>query len=103
MSSDEITRRLVLRMVSEASRVLAEGIVRRESDLDVAMVLGMGFPDFRGGLLRHARELGLGNVLTELKELAKRYGERFTPCAEMEGALPWRHLWSEKTSKRPRR
>ncbi|MHC4180633.1 MAG: 3-hydroxyacyl-CoA dehydrogenase family protein, partial [Planctomycetota bacterium] len=77
---DEITRRLVLRMVAEAFYVLEEGIARRESDLDVAMVLGTGFPDFRGGVLKYARDLGLDNVLTQIETLAEQFGERFSPC-----------------------
>ena len=77
----EVTERLVLRMVSEAFFVVEEGLVQRESDVDAAMVLGTGFPDFRGGVMRYARDLGLGCVRARLDELAGRFGERFTPCA----------------------
>ncbi len=77
---DEITRRLVLRLVSEAFHVMEEGIAGRESDLDVAMVLGTGFPDFRGGVLKYARDAGLDRVVSQLKELADKHGERFSPC-----------------------
>ncbi len=80
ITKDEITQRLVLRMVGEAFYVLDEAVARRESDLDVAMVLGTGFPDFRGGVLKYARDLGLDNVLARLEELAERFGERFSPC-----------------------
>jgi 3-hydroxyacyl-CoA dehydrogenase len=76
---EEIADRLVLRMVGEALRVLAEGIARAESDLDVAMVLGTGFPDFRGGVARYARDLGLDAVRARLKNLERRFGERFAP------------------------
>ena len=80
IGSDEITRRLVLRAVGEAFRVLEEGIVGRESDVDAATVLGMGFPDFRGGVLRYAHDLGLDRIVAQLDELAGRCGERFAPC-----------------------
>lgn len=76
----EITRRLVLRMVNEAFYVMEEGIAQRAADLDVAVVLGMGFPDFRGGVLTYARDLGLGNVLADLDKLAAECGARFAPC-----------------------
>ncbi len=85
---DEITRRLVLRMVNEAFHVMEEGIAERESDLDVATVLGIGFPDFRGGVLRYARGIGPGNVLADLEAMAAEHGARFAPCRllrEMEG------------------
>ncbi len=80
VEKEEIAERLVLRMVGEAYRVLEEGIVRSASDLDVAMVLGVGFPDFRGGPLKYARDLGLDKVRTRLHELAARCGPRFEPC-----------------------
>ena len=75
----EITQRLVMRMVAEAFWVLEEGIAQRESDIDVAMVLGTGFPDFRGGVLKYARDLGLDRVRAMLDRLAKDAGERYAP------------------------
>jgi 3-hydroxyacyl-CoA dehydrogenase len=80
IAADEITQRLMLRMVGEAFYAMEEAVARCESDLDVAMVLGTGFPDFRGGVLRYARGLGLDNVLARLEELAARFGQRFSPC-----------------------
>ena len=80
ISNEEITRRLVLRMVAEAFYVLEEGLVQRESDVDAAMVLGTGFPDFRGGVLKYARDLGLKNVLNQLRILTNQLGNRFAPC-----------------------
>jgi len=81
MGPEEITRRLVLRMVNEAFHVMQEGIVQRESDVDAAMVLGTGFPDFRGGVLKYARDLGLGKVLADMEQLAEGLGERYSPSA----------------------
>ena len=84
----EIRERLVLRMVSEAFYALEEGVARSQSDVDVATVLGTGFPDFRGGVLKYANDLGLNRVLARLDELAGRLGERFSPCQllqKMEG------------------
>lgn len=76
---DEITRRLVLRMVAEALWAMGEGIALREADLDAAMVLGTGFPDFRGGVLKYARDLGLDSVRAALEKLAEDVGERYAP------------------------
>lgn len=80
---EEIARRLVLRMVNEAFFILEEGIAQRESDLDVAVVLGLRFPDFRGGVLKYAKDLGLGAVYDELQKLAAQCGERFSPCERL--------------------
>jgi 3-hydroxyacyl-CoA dehydrogenase len=80
VEAGEITERLILRMVSEAFYVLEEGIAQREPDIDAAMVLATGFPDFRGGALRYARDLGVETVLARLEGLTERFGERFSPC-----------------------
>jgi len=80
IENHEITRRLVLRMVNEAFYVMEEEIAQRPSDVDVAMVLGVGFPDFRGGPLKYARDLGIDCVLRQIEELAERFGQRFSPC-----------------------
>ncbi len=80
VGADEITDRLVLRMVSEAFCVVQEQIAQRQSDIDVAMVLGTGFPDFRGGVLKYAYDTGLETIASQLDSLAERFGERFRPC-----------------------
>ena len=80
MSREAITERLVMRMVNEAFYVLAEKVARSASDIDVATVLGIGFPDFRGGVCRYAEQLGSHTVRTRLQQLAREYGERFAAC-----------------------
>jgi 3-hydroxyacyl-CoA dehydrogenase/enoyl-CoA hydratase/3-hydroxybutyryl-CoA epimerase len=42
-------------MVDEATRCLAEGVVKSADDIDFALLSGAGFPAFRGGLMRWAR------------------------------------------------
>lgn len=83
VDGDEITDRLILRMVNEGFHIMEEGIAQRESDLDAAMVLGAGFPDFRGGIMKYARDVGLDNVVTRLDKLSDEFGERFLPCKYM--------------------
>jgi 3-hydroxyacyl-CoA dehydrogenase/enoyl-CoA hydratase/3-hydroxybutyryl-CoA epimerase/enoyl-CoA isomerase len=79
---EEITDRLFLPMLVEASRVLAEGIVREPGDVDMGLILGIGFPPFRGGILRWADTLGLGKVLEKLKRY-EALGPRFQPTEQM--------------------
>ena len=76
----EIRGRLVLAMVNEAARVLEEGIVRRASDVDLGMIMGTGFPPFRGGLLRFADTIHSRTILSRLEELEERHGARFAPA-----------------------
>jgi 3-hydroxyacyl-CoA dehydrogenase / enoyl-CoA hydratase / 3-hydroxybutyryl-CoA epimerase len=66
-------------MVAEACRCLDDGIVGTPGELDLAMVMGTGFPPFRGGLLRHADRYGLTRIVDELETWAARKGSRFTP------------------------
>ena len=79
---EEIIDRLFFPMLTEASRVLTEGIVRDPGDVDMGLILGIGFPPFRGGLLRWADSLGLGKVLEKLKQCEK-LGPRFHPTEQM--------------------
>jgi 3-hydroxyacyl-CoA dehydrogenase/enoyl-CoA hydratase/3-hydroxybutyryl-CoA epimerase len=72
--------RLVLAMVNEAARCLEEGVVGSPQEVDLAMVLGTGFPGFRGGLLRYADERGAGFVANQLQALAGKEGPRFEPA-----------------------
>ncbi|OAI50086.1 3-hydroxyacyl-CoA dehydrogenase, partial [Planctomycetaceae bacterium SCGC AG-212-F19] len=81
-SPEEITERLFLPMVPEASRILMEGIVREPADVDMGLILGIGFPAFRGGLLRWADTLGLPKVLEMLKKY-EGLGPRFQPTEQM--------------------
>lgn len=84
IAEEEITERLVLRMVNEAYYALGDGIARSASDVDVATVLGIGFPDYRGGVLRYARQCGVHAVLRRLEALAQHHGERFRPSPFLE-------------------
>ena len=77
-SVDEIADRLLLPMLTEAVRVVDEKIVRTESDVDMGLILGIGWPTFRGGLLRWADSLGLDVVVDRLAKYAS-LGERFSP------------------------
>ncbi|HSR40578.1 MAG TPA: 3-hydroxyacyl-CoA dehydrogenase NAD-binding domain-containing protein, partial [Longimicrobiales bacterium] len=76
----EIRGRLVLAMMNEAARVLEEGIVASAADVDLAMIMGTGFPPFRGGLLRFADELHPRTVLNRTEEYRTELGARFEPA-----------------------
>ncbi len=50
----------------EAMRCLDEGIARSAADIDLAMVLGTGYPPFRGGPLAYASDSGIMNNPTPI-------------------------------------
>jgi 3-hydroxyacyl-CoA dehydrogenase/enoyl-CoA hydratase/3-hydroxybutyryl-CoA epimerase/3-hydroxyacyl-CoA dehydrogenase/enoyl-CoA hydratase/3-hydroxybutyryl-CoA epimerase/enoyl-CoA isomerase len=76
-TADELTDRLFLPIVVEATRVLEDGLVPDVRDIDLALILGIGFPPFRGGLFFWADQLGPAKIVEKLRpyaKLGKRYG-----------------------------
>ena len=58
MEATAIQNQLNGRMIDETKRVLAEGIVKSADEADLALVIGIGFPEFRGGLMHYAAANG---------------------------------------------
>ena len=80
ISERQIRIRLVSLMINEAAYILEEGIVRTAAAIDLAMVMGTGFPPFRGGLLRFADSVHPRMLLRTLRELQRDHGDRFAPA-----------------------
>jgi len=47
ISDEEVVEMIFFGVVNEACRVLDEDVIVRSADLDIASVLGMGFPTYR--------------------------------------------------------
>ncbi|MBS1956328.1 MAG: enoyl-CoA hydratase/isomerase family protein [Cyanobacteria bacterium SZAS-4] len=60
---------MILPMVDEAARCLEEKVVRRPREIDLCIVLGIGFPAFRGGILKYADSLGIKQIIGEINEI----------------------------------
>ncbi len=84
MQDEDVVHRPILALLNEAARALEEGVVGSARELDLALVFGIGFPPFRGGILRYADHLGLANVKSTLERYAASYGERFAPAPLIE-------------------
>lgn len=80
LPEDRILPRFLYTMINEAARCLEEKVIGRPDYLDMALIMGLGFPPFQGGLLRVADREGIDKVVTTLKELEKKHGIRFAPC-----------------------
>jgi len=78
-SNTKIVERCMLMMINEASIVLEEEIIEKASYIDLAMVMGTGFPAFRGGILRYSDSIGVDTVRESMKKYRDKFGERFTP------------------------
>jgi 3-hydroxyacyl-CoA dehydrogenase/enoyl-CoA hydratase/3-hydroxybutyryl-CoA epimerase/enoyl-CoA isomerase len=62
-SDDEIVERMMLPLIVEAAHALEEGVVATPAELDMALMLGLGFPAYLGGALKYADWLGLPKVV----------------------------------------
>jgi len=80
MTETELQLRLFLPMINEAAAILKDGIVETAADVDLGLIFGIGFPPFRGGLLRYADSEGLDKILAALKNFSETVdAERYRP------------------------
>lgn len=94
----EILEMVLFPVVNEACRVLEEEIVVRASDLDIASVLGMSFPSYRGGIVFWADMVGPKHVYASLKRWSELYGAFFKPSRFLEERAMKGMLLSEPVS-----
>lgn len=66
---EEIVARLLYPVVNEGAKVLEEGIAIRASDVDVAAILGYGWPVYTGGPMFWADTVGLPKVVAGLEAM----------------------------------
>ena len=85
MSPKDIAEFIMFPVVNEGCRVVAEGIVDKPADLDIASVMSMGFPAVRGGLIFWADLCGARYIADRLQAWAdalrpKNLAGFFEPC-----------------------
>ena len=78
ISAEEIHDRLFLAMLLESVRALEENIVREPAHVDMGLILGVGFPPFRGGILRWCDGEGAAKIIARAEKYAA-LGKRFEP------------------------
>lgn len=80
LSDGEIVQRVIYPMINEAALALAEGVVATPGEVDLGMIMGTGFPPFRGGLLRFADSESPKKVADTLEKFAASGGgDRMRP------------------------
>ncbi|MBM4371732.1 MAG: hypothetical protein FJ098_08765, partial [Deltaproteobacteria bacterium] len=70
----EIKDMLLLGMVSEAFACLSEGVIDDFVTMDLAAVLGVGFPDCWHGPARFVSSAGVSRVVARLEALGQKFG-----------------------------
>lgn len=80
LEAEQIARRCVLRMINEACWCLQDNVIHSTDEGNVASVFGLAFPDFRGGIYAYIEKVGAKEIVKQLLEHTKQYGDRFAPC-----------------------
>ena len=85
MGEKLIQQRIFFPMVNEAAHILDEKIVISPKDVDLGVIFGIGFPPFRGGILRYADREGLDQIVQLMKEFSREAGPHYyTPAPYLE-------------------
>ncbi len=88
MDQTSIQMRIFLPMINEAAYVLKDNIVSEAKTIDLGLIFGIGFPPFRGGLLKYADNEGLTRIVTAMKDFASEVDhDRYTPCDYIENLI----------------
>lgn len=84
INDQEILERCLYPLINEGFLILEEGIATRPGDCDLIWANGYGFPNWRGGPMHYADEIGLVHVLNRMNHYRQSlgaYGEMwFTPA-----------------------
>ncbi|MFF0019047.1 MULTISPECIES: 3-hydroxyacyl-CoA dehydrogenase NAD-binding domain-containing protein [unclassified Streptomyces] len=80
---EDMQERMLFSEALDTVRLLEEGVLTSVADANIGSILGIGFPGWTGGVLQYINgyEGGPAGFVTRARELAERYGERFTPPA----------------------
>ena len=77
ITDQEIVERCMYPLINEGARILEEGIAYRPGDIDVVWVRGYGFPDYLGGPIFMADQIGLHEISKRMKYYAEHRGNNF--------------------------
>ena len=81
-AAEEIMDRMMIPMIIEAARALEEGIADTPNEVDMGLIMGLGFPAFRGGALKYADAQGLQAVCDKADQYA-HLGALYQPTERM--------------------
>ncbi|HUL79856.1 MAG TPA: fatty acid oxidation complex subunit alpha FadB [Vicinamibacteria bacterium] len=81
-SDEEIVERTMVPMLLECSRCLEDGIVATPVEVDIALLYGLGFPSFRGGIFRWADSIGAPGLLKAAEKHRGR-GPLYAPTKQL--------------------
>jgi len=74
LDTQTIVDSLMIPMCLEAVRCVEDGIAASPTDVDMALIYGIGFPPFRGGALHYIDDVGIDRFVARADELAAAAG-----------------------------
>lgn len=80
LEPEQIVRRCILMLLNEAAYCAQENVISNLNEGNVASVLGMFFPEFRGGIYAYIDDIGAETIVAELELMQQQHGDRFRPC-----------------------
>ncbi|MBN0048618.1 enoyl-CoA hydratase/isomerase family protein [Streptomyces actuosus] len=80
---EDMQERMLFSEALDTVRLLEEGVLTSVADANIGSILGIGFPGWTGGVLQYINgyDGGPAGFVARARELADRYGDRFTPPA----------------------
>lgn len=84
---EEISDRLVLRMLDESFACLREGVVADGDLLDAGMIFGTGFAPFRGGPIHYAKSRGINDLFQQYRKQRQQRGEKVEALQNWEASI----------------
>ena len=75
----ELKDRILFIQAIETVRCLEEGVLRTVEDANIGSIFGIGYAPWTGGAIQFINQYGVRAFTERATELARLYGERFTP------------------------
>ncbi|MBR9884941.1 MAG: fatty acid oxidation complex subunit alpha FadB, partial [Oceanospirillales bacterium] len=90
----EVVERMMIPLKIEVARVLEEGIIGTPAAADVALVLGVGYPAFRGGACYALDSEGLGRFVARCRKY-EEIGAIYQPGLQLREMATAGHTYAE--------
>ncbi|GGN88741.1 3-hydroxyacyl-CoA dehydrogenase [Actinoplanes lobatus] len=78
---EDLKERMLFIEAIETVKCLDEGVLLSVAEANIGSIFGIGYPGWTGGVLQYINQYegGLPGFVARARQLAERYGDRFTP------------------------
>jgi 3-hydroxyacyl-CoA dehydrogenase/enoyl-CoA hydratase/3-hydroxybutyryl-CoA epimerase len=102
LSLRDLQERMLFIEAIETVKCVDEGVIPSVADANIGSIMGIGFPGWSGGVLQyingypHPTHPGVAGFVERARELAEKYGERFTPPASLVAKAQAGEIYSDE-------